>query len=393
MSLLFDARAALTGQPGMHALVVGVSAYPHLAGGADPVADPWGMGQLTSTASSAHMIFEWLKAAQLSVPLATCRLLLSPSPGEAALSGVAEPATVDNLLREADAWRRDASTNRDNATLFYFAGHGIQRTKEDAVLCLQDFRRTPGPGAAACGRSGHDPRRHVTGACQERHRQNPVLLRRRLSRAARRAVEVRTHGDEHRIRQGSRRPGRPRSADLLLVDFEPYGPGASGRADPFQQRAARLPSRRRRRFAGRRCGRQPALGGLGRRAQPSPRNADRRPEPAVRRGSDLYDRRPVRRRDDLPAAIGADGRRVAFDRARGGLRGRTTGRPGGRQRRHGHQTGAACPTSGPGATPRGSVQRGLVVQPAGSAVCRSRAVPDGPRSTCGLESEGRVWHW
>ena len=145
MSLLFDARAALTGQPGMHALVVGVSAYPHLAGGADPVADPWGMGQLTSTASSAHMIFEWLKAAQLPVPLATCRLLLSPSPGEAALSGVAEPATVDNLIREADAWRRDASTNRDNATLFYFAGHGIQRTKEDAVLCLQDFRRTPGP--------------------------------------------------------------------------------------------------------------------------------------------------------------------------------------------------------------------------------------------------------
>jgi hypothetical protein len=30
-------------------------------------------------------------------------------------------------------------------TLFYFAGHGIQRTKEDAVLCLQDFRKTPGP--------------------------------------------------------------------------------------------------------------------------------------------------------------------------------------------------------------------------------------------------------
>ena len=143
MSLVFDARAAIAG-PGMHALIVGVSAYPHLAGGTSPVADPWGMGQLTSTANTAHKIAEWLKTAQLPVPLATCRLLLSPSPAEP-LAGIADPATVDNLIVDADGWRTDASTDRDNMTLFYFAGHGIQRTKEDAVLCLQDFRKTPGP--------------------------------------------------------------------------------------------------------------------------------------------------------------------------------------------------------------------------------------------------------
>lgn len=145
MSLVFDARNSLAGQAGMHALVVGVSWYPFLAGGSSPVADPWGMGQLTSTASTANKILEWLRAAHLPVPLATCRLLVSPSAGEAALAGIAEPATVDNLLKDADEWRQDASTNRENVTLFYFAGHGIQRTKEDAVLCLQDFRKTPGP--------------------------------------------------------------------------------------------------------------------------------------------------------------------------------------------------------------------------------------------------------
>jgi len=102
------------------------------------------MGQLSSTATTAQKITDWIKAAQLPVPLATCRLLLSPSAGETALAGIADPATLDNVLAEADAWRTDASTDPGNITLFYFAGHGIQRNKDDAVLCLHDFRRTPG---------------------------------------------------------------------------------------------------------------------------------------------------------------------------------------------------------------------------------------------------------
>jgi hypothetical protein len=145
VSLVVDNRAALSGQPGTHALVIGVSEYPFLMGGSSPVADPWDMGQLSSTASTAQKIVDWIKAAQLPVPLATCRLLLSPSAGEAALNGVADAATLDNVLAEADAWRTDASTDPGNVTFFYFAGHGIQRNKDDAVLCLHDFRRTPGP--------------------------------------------------------------------------------------------------------------------------------------------------------------------------------------------------------------------------------------------------------
>ncbi|HET9372423.1 MAG TPA: caspase family protein, partial [Vicinamibacterales bacterium] len=33
-------------------------------------------------------------------------------------------------------------------TVFYFAGHGVQRDKEDAVLCLQDFREPPAAAPA-----------------------------------------------------------------------------------------------------------------------------------------------------------------------------------------------------------------------------------------------------
>jgi hypothetical protein len=141
LTLLFDDRPAIGANPGVHALVIGVSAYPFLADGATAVPDPWGMGQLTSTAASAFKMFEWLKrtAKQLPVPLATCRVLLSPSAQESSLKGVADEATVNNVLAAANDWRKDAGTNRDNVTFFYFAGHGVQRTKEDAVMCLRDF--------------------------------------------------------------------------------------------------------------------------------------------------------------------------------------------------------------------------------------------------------------
>ena len=141
MTLLFDDRPALGDNPGVHALVIGVSSYPFLTDGARAVAKPWGMGQLTSTAASAFKMFEWLKrtSAQLPVPLATCRVLLSPSSREPHLIGAADEATVANVLSAANDWRNDASTNRDNVTFFYFAGHGVQRTKEDAVMCLRDF--------------------------------------------------------------------------------------------------------------------------------------------------------------------------------------------------------------------------------------------------------------
>ena len=150
MALLIDNRAALNGEPGVHALIVGVSHYPFLEGGESPVADPWDLRQLTSAASSAHAMFDWLTRARLPVPLATCRVLLSPSqsPSEAPLVGLTEEATFDNVFAEAHAWRQDAGSHQSNITVFYFAGHGVQRDKEDAVLCLHDFRKPPASAPA-----------------------------------------------------------------------------------------------------------------------------------------------------------------------------------------------------------------------------------------------------
>ncbi len=147
--LLFDARAGLGRAPGLHALIVGVGSYPSLQGGAETVAEPWDMGQLSSTASSAHRVYEWLRKAddekRLPVPLATCRVLLSPMPAEAHLAGVGLPATLANFGPAAHAWRDDCKADRGSVAFFYFAGHGVQRTKDDAVFCLQEFRK-PGFG-------------------------------------------------------------------------------------------------------------------------------------------------------------------------------------------------------------------------------------------------------
>src|SRR5262245_41988225 len=148
-SLVFDGRAALGKAAGFHALIVGVGSYRYLKGGAEPVADHWDMGQLSSTATSAHKVHQWLTKAnaegRLPVPLATCRLLLSPSPGEAALAGVGAPATFDNFSPAAHAWRDDCNTHRDSVALFYFAGPALQRSTDDAICCLGQFRK-PGFG-------------------------------------------------------------------------------------------------------------------------------------------------------------------------------------------------------------------------------------------------------
>ncbi len=142
----FDNRANLQGQPDLHVLIAGVSTYQNLPKQNDPLTpESFGMRQLSSTALTKYKIYRWLLDHQQNfpVPLATCRLLLSPSPDEVAvepgLKGLAEPCTLNNFLVAANDWRTDASSHQENVTFFYFAGHGVQRTKDDSVLLLEDF--------------------------------------------------------------------------------------------------------------------------------------------------------------------------------------------------------------------------------------------------------------
>lgn len=147
MSLVIDKRADLQGQPGFHALIAGVSWYHHLPGGGGIAApDSFGMQQLSAPALSAYMVYRWLLDHQhnLPVPLATCRLLLSPSPqelsGEPSLNGLGVPCTLENFRKAAADWRVDAGTHKDSMTCFYFGGHGVQRTTpNDSILLMEDF--------------------------------------------------------------------------------------------------------------------------------------------------------------------------------------------------------------------------------------------------------------
>jgi hypothetical protein len=140
MCLVFDQRRP--GEPGVHALLIGVSAYPHLEGGAEePAPDTFGMGQLTAAASTAVKLFRWLESHSddLTVPLATCRLLVAPSDNEAKAPAGAGRPVLDELRRAAASWRRDVASDEENVAFLYFAGHGVQRSKDDAIAVLEDF--------------------------------------------------------------------------------------------------------------------------------------------------------------------------------------------------------------------------------------------------------------
>jgi len=157
MTPIIDERANRQGQPGLHVFIVGISAYPHLPRRTEPTTPAsFGMRQLSSTALTAYKVFRWVEAQRgdYPVPLTTCRLLLSPCQEELAMEphmeGLADPATLDHFMTSAHEWREDASAHQGNVTLFYFAGHGVQRRKNDAIILLQGF----GDGRGAALRHG-----------------------------------------------------------------------------------------------------------------------------------------------------------------------------------------------------------------------------------------------
>jgi hypothetical protein len=129
----------------LHAVLIGVSAYPHLPnGGGAPAPKSFGLKQLSSSALSAFRMHEWLTGAatKLPLPLGSVELLVSPSAGELAaeprLAG-RTPATRAEVVKAMKSLKAAAANDLRGMTLFYFAGHGIQRTTQDGVLLLADF--------------------------------------------------------------------------------------------------------------------------------------------------------------------------------------------------------------------------------------------------------------
>jgi hypothetical protein len=138
-------------QPGMHALIVGVSRYPYLMDAERLETErDLGVHSLTSAASSAFALFSWLKQrAQPPVPLASIRLMIAPSEEELAktpeLGQHALACSVSDFTEEVYEWRSQAASSEKGMTLFYFAGNGVQRTKEDVLLLFSDFGRREAP--------------------------------------------------------------------------------------------------------------------------------------------------------------------------------------------------------------------------------------------------------
>ena len=155
-------QAANDTEPGTHALVIGVSRYRYLPDSLDDdppagAGETFGLGNVTTPAISAWRFAQWLTAAdgfnQPEAPLASVRLLLSPSSAEIAetpalggldAAGVAIP-TRDSVLDALFDWQQACNRHRDNIAILYVAGHGIQLTKDDSLVLLHDFARARRP--------------------------------------------------------------------------------------------------------------------------------------------------------------------------------------------------------------------------------------------------------
>ena len=144
-ALVFDRRRIMQDRPGLHALIIGVSSYPYLLSDRRDLAETLVLPAITSPTVSAIDIYNWLLAHQddLSVPLASIRLLLSPSKQERPLVELQRErgdfATLEKTLQAAAHWREDCSSHPDNMAFFYFAGHGARRETDDTVLLLENF--------------------------------------------------------------------------------------------------------------------------------------------------------------------------------------------------------------------------------------------------------------
>ena len=130
--------------PGLHALIIGVSQYTHLPALDDPsTARSFGLRSLTTAASSAFALFKWLTQRARPPVLWQASVCDPPSDEEIKkqpeLRQYASSCSVSDLIVEASEWRINARANAKGMTLFYFAGQGMGRSKDDTLLLFSDF--------------------------------------------------------------------------------------------------------------------------------------------------------------------------------------------------------------------------------------------------------------
>jgi len=145
MSLVWPASEAaiVTNQPRLHAFVVGVADYPHLNGGAGPLAlDPLGLSQISTPRHTAPAIAGWLLGAynNPACPLGSVELLVSPAAQltlPKAGTRPVESATKARVKASFNRWQARCTTRSDNIAFFYFCGHGLEKSAQ--FLLPDDF--------------------------------------------------------------------------------------------------------------------------------------------------------------------------------------------------------------------------------------------------------------
>lgn len=138
MALIFDDRQ--DGQPGVHAILIGVGHYPFLQLGHKVVqyAPDSGLEQLESPLFSVEIFAQWLQTEMCveGTPLRSLRVLGS-SPTRPAVIQVTEP-TFAGMESQVQEWFDDVDQHPDNLAIFYFCGHGTKVGDVHALLA-QDF--------------------------------------------------------------------------------------------------------------------------------------------------------------------------------------------------------------------------------------------------------------
>lgn len=134
--------------PGLHVICIGVSNYQNLVSSDEPAGDGFRqLKKLRSSAISAMQILDKIvdldSQHRLFKPLATARLLLAPSQleidADARLATQGAGATIIDIIKALNAWRKDVALNRDNQALFFFSGHGMRRSPDESIVLASDF--------------------------------------------------------------------------------------------------------------------------------------------------------------------------------------------------------------------------------------------------------------
>ncbi|MGE3283555.1 MAG: caspase family protein [Alphaproteobacteria bacterium] len=154
--LVVDNRQELRAEPGLHALIVGISAYPNLrAFGEEPAPHHLGLTQVSGPALSAWRLAEFLKARspdhQWCQKLKTLRLMVLPDAADGIpANSAATPPTQAAFKAAAHDWREDANDDPNSIALLYFAGHGLQDGAGESLMVLADFGAGPGESFDGC---------------------------------------------------------------------------------------------------------------------------------------------------------------------------------------------------------------------------------------------------